>query len=180
MTQWFYDQATPNDEFICDVSGAGYINPTTWGAALANREEATKSYYDLTESYMKRLDMRTLRFMYVDFDEIAEVAKNLPDVQFFMPDYGYQDGLKYRDLTYSLSDGRPVFRALTNTSASGMADQIRKRVGDARPAFVNAIVTPWGLNLSDLRAMLTDLGPDYVAVTPSQLNELYRKAQPSR
>ncbi len=55
------------------------------------------------------------------------------------------------------------------------ADQIRARAGAARPAFVNAFIWNWGSTLGDLKKTLELLGPNYVAVTPSQLNALYRE-----
>jgi hypothetical protein len=53
---------------------------------------------------------------------------------------------------------------------------VRGSVGQTRPAFVNAFIWNWGSKLSDLKAMLDLLGPEYVAVTPTQLNALYREA----
>jgi hypothetical protein len=35
----------------------------------------------------------------------------------------------------------------------------------------------WGSKLRDLKQMLAILGPEYVAVTPSQLHALYRQAR---
>ena len=31
IAQWYYQHATPNDEFLCDVSGVGYIYPPDFG-----------------------------------------------------------------------------------------------------------------------------------------------------
>ncbi len=176
IAKWFYDHATPNDEFICDVSGVGYINPIEWGKALKYRSSAYQTFYDWTTKYMKRLDMHTFRQMETTPSEIVRAAKDMPSTQFFMPDYGYAGERPYDRITFMLSSGQAVFRAITGGSAAQMADQIRRRVGGVRPAFVNAFITNWGMTLSDLKKMLKNLGPDYVAVTPSQLNKLYHEA----
>lgn len=177
MAQWYYDHAAPTDEFLCDVSGAGYIYPHDWASALKDRPAAFRSYYDWTQSYMKRLDMKAIRIMGVGTEDIARAGADMPDVSLLMPDYGPQGGKSYADFTYRLPTGQPVFRAVSyGPQAEQLANEVRRHVGTTRPAFVNAFVFLWGAKLSSLKAMLDALGPDYVAVTPSQLNALYRQS----
>lgn len=174
--RWYYENATPNDEFICDVSGIAYMYPSSWGTALRDRPVAFRYFYGWTQRYMGLMDMKTLRLMHVDAADIARVGPMLPDIDFLMPDYGYAGG-DYSRLTYRLPAGQAVFRAVTSGKGpENLADQIRKRAGSARPAFVNAFIWNWGSRLSDLKQTLELLGPGYVAVTPSQLNTLYRQA----
>lgn len=172
MAKWFYDNATPNDEFICDVSGVGYISPPDWAKALKDREGAFASFYDWTQQYMTKLDMKTLRLMYVNEDDIARVGKLMPGVKFLFPDYGYTSPR----MTYDLPTGQAVFRTATGGPATSLTEEIRAHVGKARPAFVNAFVINWGMHLSDIKKTIDDLGPEYVPVTPSQLYSLYRQA----
>ena len=181
MAQWYYDHAAPTDEFLCDVSGVGYMYPPDWATALKDRPAATKSFYGLTQTYMERMGMKTVRLMNVRTEDIAGVGADLPGVAFLMPDYGTQGGDSYSHFTYTLPTGQPVFRAVSfGPGAQKLADQVRGSVGTVRPAFVNAFVWNWGSKLSDLKAMLDALGPDYVAVTPSQLNALYRQANAAK
>lgn len=176
--RWYYEQATPNDEFICDVSGVAYMYPPSWATALANRNAAFRYFYDRTQEYMGRMDMNTVRLMDVRADDIARVGALLPTVRFLLPDYGFAGPTSYRALTYDLPTGQSVFRAVTSGSGpENLARQIRQRAGATRPAFVNAFIWNWGSSLSDLKKTLEVLGPDYVAVTPSQLNTLYRKSR---
>ena len=178
MARWYYDHAAPTDEFLCDVSGVGYMYPPDWATALKDRPAATRTFYGLTQTYMERMGMKTVRLMNVRTEDIAGVGADLPGVAFLMPDYGTQGGSSYSHFTYTLPTGQPVFRAVSfGPGAQKLADQVRGSVGATRPAFVNAFVWNWGSKLSDLKAMLDMLGPDYVAVTPSQLNALYRQAQ---
>ncbi len=177
--QWYYDHATPNDEFICDAGGAGYISTRNWATSLHDRDGAFRDFFSRwTQPYMDRLDLKTVRLMNVDAADIARIGPLMPQTAFFMPDYGYAGGKSYNDLTYTLPTGQPVFRSLTyGSGAQVLAGQIRTRIGATRPAFVNVFVLNWGNKLSDLKRTLDTLGPGYVPVTPSHLNMLYRQAQ---
>ena len=182
LARWYYDHAAPTDEFLCDVSGVGYIYPPDYATALKDRPGATAAFYSLTQTYMARMDMKTVRLMNVRTEDIAGVGADLPGVAFLMPDYGPQGGDAYSHFTYTLpATGQPVFRAVSyGPGAQRMAGEVRHSVGATRPAFVNAFIWNWGSKLSDLKAMLADLGPEYVAVTPSQLNALYRQAHATK
>ena len=178
QAKWYYDHAAPNNEFLCDVSGAGYVYPADWAKALKNRPAQLQAFYDLTQSYMDRLDMHTLRLMNVSRADIAAAGSALPNTPFLMPDYGLAGESGYSEYTYSLPTGQPVFRGASDgPGAATLAAELRDHAGPARPAFLNAFVYLWGTHLSDLKQMLTLLGPDYIPVTPTQLNALYRESR---
>lgn len=179
LAQWAYEHMAPTDEFVCDVSGAGYIYPPDFGAVLKDRKGALKRFFtDWTQSYMRRLDMKGLRVMGLDPPSIAEVGADTPQVPYLIPDYGYAGEKSYGELTYTLPTGQPVFRAISyGPNSEDLVREIRSRVGSTRPAFINAFVFFWGFNMSKLKQALDALGPEYVPVTPSQLNALYRQAQ---
>ncbi len=180
IAQWYYNHSTPQDEFLCDVSGAAYIYSPDWATALNDRSAALRSFYDWTQRSMERMDMKTVRLMNVRTEDIPQVGALLPRVPFLMPDYGWSGPKTYPEFTYTLPTGQPVFRAALEGQGQGpqeKADRLRRRAGSARPAFLNAFVWNWGSSLSDLKQMLDILGPEYVAVTPSQLNALYRQAR---
>ena len=176
--RWYFDHSTPNDEFLCDVSGVGYIYGPDWATALKDRDGAFADFYHKTEQYMARLDMKTIRLMNVSAPDIAQAAHLMPDVRFLMPDYGNPGDKAYNRMTYDLPDDQTVFRAITGADAGPekLANQIRERVGTTRPAFINVFIWNWGSKLSDLKRLMELLGPDYVAVTPSQLHTLYEQA----
>lgn len=180
VAKWFYDRATPNDEFICDVSGVGYMYPPDWATALRDRQGAFRAFYGETQRAMERMDMKTIRLMNVRTEDIPMVGALLPKIEYLVPDYGWSGPRTYEEFTYTLPTGQPVFRAALEGQGQGpreKAARLRRRAGAARPAFLNAFIWNWGSKLSDLKAMLEILGPEYVAVTPSQLNALYRQAQ---
>ena len=175
--RWYYENATENDEFICDVSGVAYIYPPSWGTALKDREAALRYFYGRTQEYMERMDLKTVRLMDVDAPDIAKVGTLMPKTAFLMPDYGHAGITNYHELTYTLPTGQSVFRAATSGSGpEHLAQQIRERAGQNRPAFINAFIWNWGSKLGDLKKTLEILGPDFVAVTPSQLHALYKQA----
>ena len=150
--RWYYENATPNDEFLCDVSGAAYIYPPSWGAALKDRTSALKWFYGKTQDAMTRMDMKTLRLMNVGSEDISQVGALLPEVRFLLPDYGHAGAERYSELTYALPGGQSVFRAITNGDGpENLAGQIRRRAGQSRPAFVNAFIWNWGSSLADLK-----------------------------
>ncbi|MGC8625076.1 MAG: GxGYxYP domain-containing protein [Phycisphaerae bacterium] len=194
IAQWYYQHAGAKDEFFCGVSGIGYIRPTEWAARLRDRTAAFQDFYRWTGQYMRRMDMKTLRLMEpwgpkhlkIWPSIIARIATALPRVKFLMPDYGYAGEKGYQRITYQLPGGQVVFRAGTNWTAKAAQEipylirQIHAHVGTARPAFLNVFVWNWGSNMHRLYRLLNQLGPDYVDVTPSQLNTLYREAQQGR
>ena len=177
--RWYYDHATPNDEFLCDVSGVGYIYGPDWATALKDRDEAFADFYRWTEQYMQRLDMHTIRLMNVGAPDIARAARLMPNTRFLMPDYGNPGDKSYSEMTYDLPGDQTVFRAITGADggAEKLVAQIRQRVGSMRPAFLNVFIWNWGSKLSDLKRIQELLGPEYVAVTPSQLHTLYKQAR---
>ncbi len=185
LARWYYQHADSQDEFFCDVSGAGYIYPPDWAKRLAHRRAAFKSVYHWTWQYMKRMDMKTLRTMpeagtsgAQDRASIAQVAGALPQVQYLLPDYSYQGEKRYSHLTYTLPSGQVVFRAaVIGGGVKNLARQIRNRAGNIRPAFLNVFISPWNNNnLPELIRLMKKLGPGFVDVTPSQLDTLYREA----
>ena len=185
LARWYYQHAGKNDEFFCDVSGAGYIYPPDWAKRLAHRRAALRTFYHWTWQYMKRMDMKTLRIMpeagtsgAQDRASIAEVASALPHAQYLLPDYSYQGEKRYSHLTYTLPSGQAVFRAaVVGGGVKNLARQIRQRVGNIRPAFINVFISPWDRNnLPELVRLMKKLGPGFVDVTPSQLDTLYREA----
>ncbi len=188
IARWYYQHAGPKDEFLADVSGLGYIRPTTWASRLRDRKAAFQDFFDWTWRYMQRMDMKTLRPMQawgrstVDAPTIAKIAAALPHVKFLMPDYGLAGEKGYHHITYRLPGGQVVFRAGTNWTPNEAQEipyltrQIRAHMGKQRPRFMNVFICNWFMGPHRLYRVLKALGPNYVDVTPSQLYTLYCEA----
>ncbi|MGC8624785.1 MAG: GxGYxYP domain-containing protein, partial [Phycisphaerae bacterium] len=192
IARWYYQHAGAKDEFLAGVSGIGYMYPSVWADRLRDRQAAFQSVYRWTWRYMRKMDMKTLRVHQAFADkakqvrDIAKVAAALPQVKFLMPDYGWPGEKGYHHITYRLPSGQVVFRAGTNWTRNKareipyLVQQIRAHVGKTRPAFMSVFIVNWFNSMHGLHQLLKTLGPEYVDVTPSQLNTLYREAHRSR
>jgi len=181
VAQWYYENASPGTEFISDVSGIGYMRPGDYAARLVNRDEVYAGFVDWTARYLEKMDMKTLRTVEGDDESLRPYIKGIPGIHSLFADMGCYSGRKeYDKLTYTM-DGMTIFRAQTTwgRGASGVIDEIREKVGDRRPAFVNGFVHCWTfMSLKDLKKELVDqLDDDMVLVTPGQLAELYEQTE---
>jgi hypothetical protein len=177
VIDWYYKNAPRNTEFIADVSGAGYIDPNSFGTGLADKDAAWGRYLEWTTRLMKTMDLRTVRTVKGDDDILARYIKALPECHSFFPDMGRYSGRSgIENLTYELK-GKPVFRSVTSWryGKDGFLKEIRDEVGDQRPAFVNGFVHCWTFTMDDLVRINRDAGQEIVFVTPSQLAGLYRQ-----
>ncbi len=192
IAQWYYQHAGPKDEFLADVSGVGYMYPSVWANRLHDPQAALRSFYRWTWHYMRRMDMKTLRIHqgfangHMQVKDIAKAAAALPQVKFLMPDYAYTGEKGYHRITYQLPSGQVVFRSGTNWTRNEareipyLAQQIRNHLGKKHPRFMNVFICNWFMGPHRLYRLLKTLGPDYVDVTPSQLNTLYHEAHHTR
>ena len=84
------------------------------------------------------------------------------------------DGKAYPQLAqHALREARVLAREI-----SYLVKQIRSHIGKTRPAFLSVFIVNWFNSMQGLHRLLKKLGPEYVDVTPSQLNTLYREAHP--
>ncbi|MBT4814985.1 MAG: hypothetical protein HON70_04760, partial [Lentisphaerae bacterium] len=147
----------------------------------ARYRRVLSGFLDWTRRYLARMDMRTLRTVRGSDDLLARYAAAMPDLHSLFADMGRYSGHEgIANLTYTLPDGMPVFRAVTSWrhGTGSVPKEIREQVGDVRPAFVNAFLHCWTYKNLDLIAALYDNRPaDWVFVTPAHLATLYRQAR---
>ena len=180
VAQWYYEHATPQTEFIADVSGVAYTQPENYGQAFADRDRVYAGFLDWTARSMPTMGMRTVRTASGDDDIVARYAKALPFCHSIFADMGRYSGREGIDkLTYSLPNGTPVFRAVTSWryGNNGFLREIRKQTQTSRPAFVNGFVHCWTFGPDDLARIYEQRDPNMVFVTPTQLAALYRQAK---
>ncbi|MEN6337316.1 MAG: hypothetical protein ABFE01_23930, partial [Phycisphaerales bacterium] len=180
IAQWYFEHATPATEFLADVSGAGYMQPDHFGAAYDDRDRVWAAFLDSTRRLMEPLGMRTIRTVGGGDAALERYATALPFCHSLLADMGRYSGREgIANLTYTLPQGMPVFRAVTSWryGKEGFLREIREQVGAQRPAFVNGFVHCWTFTMDDLAKIYADRDPDMVFVTPSQLAALYRMAQ---
>ncbi len=180
VAQWYYEHASPQTEFIADVSGVAYIQPENYGFAYKERDQVFAGFLDWTARTMGPLGMRTVRTVGGEDDLVRRYAKALPFCHSIFADMGRYSGREgIENLTYSLPGGTPVFRAVTSWryGKDGFLKEIREQVGSHRPAFVNGFVHCWTFAPDDLERIYHQRDTDMVFVTPTQLAQLYRQAR---
>jgi hypothetical protein len=180
VARWYFDKATPLNEFICDVSGVGYMQPPKFGLNLSEPERAWKGFLDWSARMLPTLEMRTLRPVEAGKEDLERYARAMPFCHSIFSDMGRYSGHSgLSQLTFRLEQGMPVFRAATTwrKNVGGPLAEIREQVGLARPAFVNGFVHCWTFTPADVAQIVAEAGEEFVFVTPAQLAELYRQAE---
>ena len=180
VAQWYYEHAAPTTEFIADVSGVAYIQPDEYAKAFQDPDAVWKGFLDWTSRLMRAMDMRSVRTVGGGDTLLMKYAAALPFCHSLFADMGRYSGREgIANLTYSLPDGMPVFRAVTSWryGKTGLLREIRQQVGTMRPAFVNGFVHCWTFSMDDLAAAYRNRDADMVFVTPAQLAQLYREAR---
>lgn len=181
VIEWYYENAPPGIEFICDVSGAAYIDPQHFGTSLDDKETAWARYLDWTKRLMEPMHLKSVRTVAGGDDVIGRYVKALPESHSIFADMGRYSGREnISNLSYTLH-GKPIFRAVTSWryGKEGFLKEIHEQVGSQRPAFVNGFVHSWTFAMEDLARIHDTAGKEMVFVTPSQLARLYRQASPS-
>ncbi len=190
VAEWYYHRAIPGkDEFICDVSGIGYIYPEMYAELYPHsREDIFDEYLELTERYMNRMDLRHLRtyFDTPDFNPDGYINKffqAIPSLQAVWDGYCRRNtkyNAPYEKQTYSV-EGNPVFSAamkaawIYGDSVDDFYRDVNEVVGDTRPAFINGALINWSFRMDKIMELYNHRSEDMVFVTPSQLTELYLK-----
>ena len=180
VAQWYYEHASPQTEFIADVSGVAYIDPERYGLAFTNRDRVVHGFLDWTSRTMQPMGMRTLRTVGGGDDMVFRYAQALPFCHSIFADMGRYSGREgIANLTYSLTNGMPVFRAVTSWryGKTGFLREVREQVGSHRPAFVNGFVHCWTFDPAELESIYNKRDKDMVFVTPTQLAALYLEAR---
>jgi hypothetical protein len=182
VAQWYYEHASPQTEFIAEVSGIAYIRPEFYGSAYADRDHVYAGFLDWTAHSMQAMGLRTVRTERGGDYILTRYAQALPFCHSVFADMARDsDRWGIDHLTYSLPGGMPVFRAVTGagspTNKTGFLHEIREQVGTQRPAFVHGWVNCWVYDPDDLARIYEQRDPDMVFVTPAQLATLYRQAE---
>jgi hypothetical protein len=183
VAQWFYEHATPETEFIADVSGVAYTQVRNYGLAYTDRDRVLDGFLDWTGRSMGAMGMRTVRTADSDDELNARYAKALPFCHSIFAGMGHEWDREKRhgidQFTYSLPDGMPIFYNVTtwDHGADGFLNEIRQQAGAHRPAFVNGFVGGFSSPSLIFSGIYEHRDPNMVFVTPAQLATLYRQAK---
>jgi hypothetical protein len=183
VAQWFYERATPQTEFIADVSGVAYTQVRNYGLAYVDSNKALGGFLDWTARLMQAMGMRTVRVSDSDDALNERYAKALPFCHSIFAGMGHEWDRDNRQgiekLTYSLSGGMPIFHNVTtwDHGADGFLREVREQVGSNRPAFVNGFVGGFSSPSLINDQIYENRDADMIFVTPAQLAALYGQAK---
>jgi len=186
VVDYYYRTATPNDCFLGAVSGVGYTYPDLYGKRYrpAARQRVFDEFLEQTATYMERSDLRSLWVMNATQpDVIARFAEKIPFLEALFPDYGRRL-VPGQDPTYPTARNVPVFHAVGTWRMTATREErveelvadVRRMTPTQRPAFLHVFALNWFTDLPLLQATLERLGPEYVAVRPDHLAQLWRTA----
>lgn len=172
VVDWYYRHATPHEQIQCAVSGIGYAYPDCYAAAFTDRARVVGEFCALTDTYMRRLDQRTMWVMGASGATFAQLAEQIPATTGFFVDYGR---LPCITLDNAIADGanKPVFHVLADGTPGRLQRNLTEAVGTRRPAFVHAFLFNWDWRLKDVAALRKALPEDYVLVRPDELTVLH-------
>lgn len=190
IVSYYYQSATPDDEFLSAASGVGYTYPVQYGGRYrdADRQKICDGFLQQTATYMKRSDMTDLWLHNENTSQIfSRNSEQIPFLGALFSDYGKRVAT-YAEATYPTDRGVGVFHGVTScpdfneASRMGHAARVKQMVDDihamtpsAGPGFMHAFLMNWFLDLSTLEDVMDQLGSNYVAVRPDQLGRLYRE-----
>ncbi|CCW36057.1 GxGYxYP domain-containing protein [Chthonomonas calidirosea] len=185
IANYYYQTASPDDQFVGAVSGIGYTYPDSFGArykAPYRQEVFDRFLYQTAEGY-RHMDIVDGWIMGITHDSLLDrYAEDIPTLQALFPDYGRRVG-SYDEATYPIVRNLPVFHAVTNWNGQlsreeqidSLVEQIKAITPERRPAFLHLFALNWFTDLSMLPEIMRRLGPDYVVVRPDVLGALYRE-----
>jgi hypothetical protein len=183
VAQWFYEHATPQTEFIADVSGVAYTQVRNYGLAYADRDHVLGGFLDWTARLMQAMGMRTVRTTDSDDELNARYAQALPFCHSIFAGMGHEwdrDNRRGIDkFTFSLPGGMPIFYNVTtwDHGPDEFLREVREQVGSNRPAFVNGFVGGFSSPSLIYDHIYEKRDSDMIFVTPAQLATLYRQAK---
>lgn len=188
VLQWYYEHATPNDNFYCAISGAGYMMPPFYASKVSDPDKAWGEFTALTADYMKQLDLRIVSLHmdswgapvhYGDSRLFKRYVDGIPGLKGILSDFGSMEALDPKRANHYTYGGVPVFHTrnrwlIEGDPSEALAKQIRDATPDDRPAFLSIMALSWTYKPSTIKAAIDRLGDGYVFVTPEQMVELFR------
>jgi len=195
--EWFYTQATGNDNFYICISGAGYVYPYNNFMSMTDDPQASwDGYLSLTQYYADLLGITEVgvytNIGWTCFDRTTQdpitqkFVDGMDGIDTLILGMG-RDDCVYPDFNYKMGTDTLVSHIATrwDTSAVGvrshannvwLANDIINNTPPTRPAFMHVMAISWSYYPSDLLDVLNELGSEYIAVSASDLKSLYDQA----
>ncbi len=192
--RYFYEEATPMDEFVQGLSGLGYTFPGEFalgerdqGPPFSNerKEGAWNDYLYRAGAYMDFMDFRlTTTHHFKNFgsgllgdDEWRRYANQLPGCWGILN--GYNKVANLYGESDRITEGMPIFHSITDRNSGepgSLVADITTAAGTQRPAFIQVFWVPFGLDYEWGVKELKSLPADTELVLPSEFAAFYRQA----
>ena len=190
VLEYFLKTRTANDEFVCPTAGFGLMVPSLYGKELTNGPAVYDAYLKLTANGMKVAGLKSIHLgdtsgVPLTRDDFAKWVTAIPGLDGILADYG-----RMRDVTPANAamtiGGVPVARTLVSAgkggpneaSAQDLADAIRAKTPEQRPAFMHVCLINWFNSPAIVMEAMKKLGPGYEAVLPSDFFALMKQSPP--
>lgn len=175
LFNWLYETATDNDCFVSGPSGLGYTYPNHW-----KNEEPLIDYLKRTEDYCARAGIRVITIW--GHSVCSPTSENVGRLYArYTPSIlgitGQETGGGWR-----IFDGTMPGLELTGSYCSevgqvkGVIERDSKDFDGTKPIFLAVQPVPWSINVTDLKEMVKEFGPEYEFVRPDVFFMLYREA----
>jgi len=190
VVDYFFKHAKPGDCFVNALSGVGYIHEEVYAANYPpeQREQIWRDFIRISGNYRARLDTTVMStFAEMAPDRLALLA-GIPGMKGIFANYG-RTHVTTEQNTNTMVNGIPVFRSVNNGPTAGynwtpssrrsselsMVNEIKRWTPRERPAFMHVFLSNWLTDVEMVANIMTGLGPEYVAVRPDQLVQLFQQ-----
>jgi len=178
LLDFYFDNIKKTDSIGCAVSGAGYMFATGFAMDYKPeyREKIWLEYQNITERYMRKLDMNWLH-VFRKFEVPREQVPlhrytDIPSIKTIFCGYGGQ--ANYPESHLILGD-RVVFYPLDVGEGYDTLNGILAQVPDEGPAFFNIFLYNWGWSYDYIKMLVDHLPENFVVVRPGELTLLYKE-----
>ncbi len=177
LLDYYYSTMSNRDSFGAAVVGIGYMYPKHYGDAYGSkREKIWNQFLEMTEEYMKKLDMKWLWSWKTGVnrgDNLKDMARKIDGLEVLLDDYA--GGHDYETANYILNDVA-VFHCINEKrNPRELVDEVIAEIGDRRPAFSNVFLHNWAVQFEDIKEIAESFPDDYVIVRPEELGDLYKQ-----
>jgi hypothetical protein len=191
IADYYYKHARPGDCFVNALTGAGYIWEEWYakGYPVEQRQKILRNYQQLSAQYRQRIDasvMSTGNEMPPDLLKLFASEKGIRGI---FANYVRSQETTRHNLVSEVA-GVPVFRDAMGLvswlsgdmdfTAYSQKETVRRVIAEIkqwtpayRPAFLFVGVNNWLREIGMLTEIVNGLGPEYAAVRPDQLVDLY-------
>jgi len=195
VADYYYKHARRGDCFVNALTGVGYIWERWYatGYPSEQRQPLLRDYQRISSIYRQRIDASVMSTGNEMPSDLLELFATEEGIRGIFANYVRSDETTLDNIVNEVA-GIPVFRDVLGLASwlSGNMDfttytqketernviaEIKRWTPAHRPTFLHVGINNWLRQMGMLTHIAEGLGPDYVAVRPDQLVQLYRQSQ---